>query len=176
MAQALYHIPVKLTIGLISQDAARIKRIKEILEKKFGRCDGETEMLDFSCTKYYNQEFGENLKRKFLSFERLIGLSRNYRIKLYTNKLEKKFSENKNRTVNIDPGYVSLAKLVLFTTKNRSHRIYIDRGIYAEGELQFIGKSFHPFEWTYPDYRTRSYISFFNSVRQTYFKQAKIYL
>ena len=167
------HIPVKLITGLISRNPSQFSVAKRLLEKKFGKVDKETDLLDFSCTDYYEKELGKNLKRKFLSFKGLIPLERDCRIKLYTSKIERKFSENNARSINIDPGYITLANLILFTTKNRSHRIYIGQGIYADLELQFAKKSFHPLEWTYPDYRTKEYIDFFNSVRATYVSQIK---
>ena len=175
MAKPLTHIPVKLIVGLISSKPSQFISVKSILEKKFGEVDKETPLLDFSHTGYYEEEFGKNLKRKFLSFKDLIPLKKNYAIKLYTIKIEKKLSENstRSRTINIDPGYISPSKLVLFTTKNRSHRIYVDKGIYGDLELMFIKKSFRPLEWTYPDYGTEEYIDFFNSVRAVYMSQIK---
>ena len=172
------HIPVKLIIGFISSKPSQFISVKSILEKKFGKVDKETPLLDFSHTRYYEEEFGKNLRRKFLSFKNLILLKRNYAIKLYTNKIEKKLSENstRKRTINIDPGYISPAKLVLFTAKNRSHCIYVGKGIYGDLELLFIKKSFRPLEWTYPDYRTKEHIDFFNSVRAVYLSQIKRYL
>ncbi|MEE9500140.1 MAG: DUF4416 family protein [Candidatus Omnitrophota bacterium] len=176
MAKPLKHIPVKLIIGFILSKPSQFISARHILEKKFGEIDKETPLLDFSHTRYYEREFGKNLGRKFLSFKNLIPLKKNYGIKLYTNKIEKKLSENNARTINIDPGYISLAKLVLFTTKNQSHRIYIDKGIYGDLELQFIKKSFQPLQRTYPDYRTQGYIGFFNSVRAIYASQVKRYI
>ncbi len=173
MGNPLKHIPVKLIVGFISSKPSQFISARHILEKKFGKIDKETPLLDFSHTHYYEREFGKNLKRKFLSFKNLIPLKENYGIKLYTNKIEEKLSENNARTINIDPGYISLAKLVLFTTKNRSHRIYIDKGIYGDLELHFIKKSFQPLQWTYPDYRTQGYIGFFNSIRAVYLNQIK---
>lgn len=173
MGKPLGHIPVKLIIGLLSNQNSRLGRVKRALEKKFGPIDRETELINFVYTRYYEKELGQNLKRKFLSFKKLIYLNKCYRIKLYTNKIEKAYSENNLRTVNIDPGYVSPAKLVLFTTKNQSDRIYLDKGIYADLELQFKKKSFQPVERTYYDYKSPEYIGFFNSVREAYMLQIK---
>lgn len=173
MGRPRKHIPVKLIVGLISSSPSQFTAAKRILEKKFGKTDKETGVLDFTCTHYYNEEFGNKLKRKFFSFKNLIALNRNYKIKLYTNAVEKKLSRNNKRTINIDPGYITLEKLVLFTTKNRSHRIHIGAGIYADLELVFAKKSFRPLAWTYPDYRTDEYISFFNSVRRSYLEEVK---
>jgi len=169
MGEAQEHTPAKLITGLISADTARFDSVKKILEKKFGEVDSETDALDFSCTAYYEKELGKNLKRKFFSFKKLIPLCKSYEIKLCTNKIERKCSaSDKKRTINIDPGYVTLAKLVLFSTKDHTRRIYIARGIYAKLELAFTGGTFQPLEWTYPDYRTAEYIAFFNSAREAY--------
>lgn len=162
------HIPAKLIVGLISCDPSQFAIVRVVLEKKFGKIDTESALLDFSCTHYYTKELGNSLKRKFFSFKKLIPLEKNYKIKLYTNKIEKKLSKNNFRTINIDPGYITLTNLVLFTTKPQSHRIYLDEGIYGDLELMFAKKSFRPLEWTYPDYRTNEYIGFFNEVRQLY--------
>jgi len=167
------HIPVKLVVGLISGQTPQFTLVKRILEKKYGQIDTESGTLDFSCTHYYEKELGCSLKRKFLSFKRPIALEKSYRIKLFTNRLEAKLSQNGLRSINIDPGYVTLSKLVLFTTKNGSHRIYVGRGIYADLEFQFQKKSFHPLEWTYPDYKSSDYIEFFNSARAAHASEVK---
>jgi len=171
MGKPVRHVPVKLIAGLISRKKCEIDLATKILKKAFGTIDVETCLLDFSSTRYYEKEMGSDLKRKFLSFKRLIKPERSYRIKLITNGLEKKLSRDKRRTVNMDPGYISLTKLVLFTTKNRSHRIYLGRGIYADMELFFEKKCFRPFPWAYPDYKRAEYIDFFNSVRKIYSSQ-----
>jgi hypothetical protein len=64
-----------------------------------------------------------------------------------------------------------LAKLVLATTKDRQHRLYLGQGIYAEVTLRFTGGRFVPWEWTYPDYRTPDYLAFFDAVRRRYRQQ-----
>ena len=164
---------VKLFVGLISNDIALINNIERVLVKRFGPVDFESNIFDFNCTAYYNEEFGENLKRKFLSFRKLINIERAAAIKILTNKLEKKFSLDGKRRINIDPGYLSLSKLVLLTTKDFSHRIYLGRGIYAEATLRYTNKTFQPFEWSYPDYRSDDYVGFFNKVREGYARQSR---
>ena len=91
-----------------------------------------------------------------------------YRIKLYTHRLEKKFLAAKLRQINIDPGYLDLAKLVLATTKDYAHRVFLRKGIFAEITLSFRGDSFGANDWTYPDYRTQEYIDIFNQIRKLY--------
>jgi hypothetical protein len=77
------------------------------------------------------------------------------------------------RRINLDPGYVDLSKLVLATTKNHQHRLYLGQGVYGEVTLRFTRKSFRPWEWTYPDYRSEHYVQFFNEVRNTYLEQLR---
>ena len=129
MGEPYDHIPVKLIAGFISSSTQHITLVRKILERRYGEIDAESPVLDFCSTDYYEQEFGRELKRVFISFKRLITLKQNYRIKVVTNAIERKYSRHNARIVNIDPGYVTLSKLVLFTTKNRSHRIYLDKGI-----------------------------------------------
>ena len=74
----------------------------------------------------------------------------------------------KCRLINIDPGYVDLAKLVLATTKDYAHRIFLRKGIFAEITLTFRGSSFSVNDWTYPDYRSKEYIDIFNQIRKLY--------
>ena len=167
------HPSAKLIIGLISGEVCFFELAKKNLQKKFGRIESESKVFDFEHTSYYEEEFGPRLKRCFLAFSKPISLSRSHRVKLYTNKLEKKLSSGAKRHINIDPGYMGLSSLTLFTTKARSHRVYLDSGIYAEVELQFAQGTFRAQEWTYPDYRTKNYIDFFNAVRSAHLEQTR---
>ena len=94
-------------------------------------------------------------------------------MKIFTNNVEKRLSQNNKRSVNIDPGYITPGKLVLLTTKNYSHRVYIRSGIYAEVALYFKNGRFQPWSWSYPDYRTDGYGIFFKRVRGLYMEQIK---
>ena len=68
------------------------------------------------------------------------------------------------RPLNLDPGYITLAKLVLASTKDHAHRIYLGDGIYAEVTLAYRDRRWQPLEWTYPDYRRDDYQQFFTDV------------
>ena len=70
------------------------------------------------------------------------------------------------RPVNIDPGLITPAKLILATTKDHAHRIYLGRGIHAEVTLRYVGRKWTPWPWTYPDYAAPTYHSFFDQVRE----------
>lgn len=165
--------PVKLIIGFIFRQNNAFRRAADYLKKRFGETNFESEILPFSYTAYYEKEFGRKLKRKFIAFNKLIPPERLSEIKNFTNCLEKKLSSGRKRKVNIDPGYLDLAKLVLATTKDYRHRVYLGKGIFAEVALSYRDKSFRPCEWTYPDYQSAEYIGIFNRIREIYAQQVK---
>lgn len=160
--------PVKLVMGFIYRDKEVFFRVKDKLKKKFGQVDFESPALSFNYTDYYAKELGQDLTRSFVSFKKLIPAQQLYKVKRYTNRIERRFSRENKRCINIDPGYLDLAKLVLASTKDFSHRIYLHKGIFAEITLFFKDGSFRPWEWTYPDYRTPEYIGIFNRIRSLY--------
>jgi len=163
--------PVQLFCGAIFSPGTDIDSLKSLLAEEFGGIDLESEIFSFDQTDYYAEEMGENLEKIFFSFKEPVDPGSIVDVKLRTNELELRFSAgggDVKRTVNLDPGYVSLSKMVLATTKDNYHRIYLRDGIYAEVTLKFTKKSFRPFDWTYPDYRTEGYIGFFNDLRAKY--------
>lgn len=159
---------VKLVIGFIFNNETALQRAVFLLKRKFGPLDYISEVLPFTSTDYYHEEFGAELKKQFISFERLIGLEQLPSIKIFTNKIEKKLSNNHKRSVNIDPGYLDMAKFVLATTKDYVHRIYLGKGIFAEMTLYYRDKTFNPWDWTYPDFRTPEYINVLCEIRKIY--------
>ena len=72
------------------------------------------------------------------------------------------------RPINIDPGYLSMTKLVLASTKNREHRIYLRDGIYAEVTLGFRDQEWQPMHWTYADYQRRDVRDFLKLARSRF--------
>ncbi|MCS7228078.1 MAG: DUF4416 family protein, partial [Endomicrobia bacterium] len=132
------------------------------------KIDLQSEIIKFDFTDYYNKEMGGEILRYWISFAPLIELNNSYKIKLLTHEVElQQFSDDKKlRKVNLDPGYIEGSKLVLFSTKNYSHRIYLDEGIFAEVTLIYKNKQFHTLNWTYPDYKTALAINFFLKVRR----------
>ena len=143
---------------------SNIKQIYNILENTFGRIDLRSEIIPFDFTNYYEEELGTDLQRQWVSFEKLIAPEDLASIKLSTVQIENSLKRpSGTRKVNLDPGYITLHNLVLASTKNYSHRIYLGNNIYAELTLIYQNHSFHPLDWTYPDYREN--IKFFEEVR-----------
>jgi len=183
MGQIIYPQPVKLIFSIISPEEEMFLEARNSLVKFFGKIDMESEYQLFNFTEYYKNEMGDSLKQKIFSFEKLIPPDRLSEIKNNSNKLEWKLSMPRNfrdtdiekkRKVNFDPGYLTLGKFILASTKNGAARIYLKEGIYAEITLRFVNKSFRPLEWTYRNYQTDLYIDFLNKVREKYKKQIKV--
>jgi hypothetical protein len=146
--------PVLLFAGIMYDENVAIDRVKELLEKKFGKTAFSHGPLPFLWTDYYVPEMGGHLKKLYLVFARTIRREDLPDIKRWTNSLEQEFaSENGRRKINIDPGYVARDKLVLATTKDFFHRLYLGKGIYGEVTLHFQKGAFRHFSWTYPDYK-----------------------
>ena len=161
--------PVKLIISLILKDKAFFARIADTLLGTYGRIDFMSTFIPFAFTDYYQKEMGNELTRRFLTFERLIEPDRLPEVKRWTDELESKQKDGDgNRKVNCDPGYISLGHLILATNKKYSHRPYLRDGVYANLTLIYKKKSFQPLEWTYPDYGSAEIIEIMNRLRERY--------
>jgi len=156
-----------LVVGALTSDPEFLERIERELIERFGPVGVASPPWPFRFTDYYRAEMGPNLTRKFLAFERRPDPGELASIKRWTNDLESRVASPGSRPVNLDPGYVTLSKLVLASTKNYSHRVYLRDGIYAEITLSWVQGAFVPHPWTYPDYRTPFALDFFTQVRRT---------
>ena len=165
-------LPAKLFIGMLSQDAGLFQMCAERLALVFGPVDMQSEVLPWEHTDYYRDEMGTDLRRMFIFFERLIDPGDLSRIKLQSIRLEDELSRITTsgplRSVNLDPGYITEAKVVLATTKDFPHRIYIGEGIYAESTLHYSksGGSYIVVDHTYPDFRSQYCRDLFNKARE----------
>ena len=166
-------IPVKLVVAMLSGDPDCFGRAESHLEQLHGPIDYSSVTLPFDHTHYYEPEFGAGLQRRFISFRDLIDPGSLAQIKVQTNAVEQGLMVDGRRRINLDPGYVSLGKLVLATTKNRSHRIYIGRGIYAEVTLRYENKCYRPWDCTYPDYRQATHLRILEEIRDLYSAQSR---
>jgi hypothetical protein len=111
---------------------------------------------------------GWPLYRHFLAFKRLIRPDDLVAVKLKTNEVEKRYLREERRRVNIDPGYISLERLILATGKNYTHRVYLSDGIYADLTLIYHRESFRTLPWTYEDYADPEVICYMNRLREAY--------
>lgn len=164
---------VKLLVSILASDHEQLNHVLRRLTELYGFPDVVGSPLAFHYTDYYAPEMGPALIRRFVSFERLIRPEALPDIKIATNGLEDEQTEEHCRKVNLDPGYISSAHLVLATGKGYTHRPYLRRGIYADLTLVFRDKTFHALPWTYPDYADPVQIDFFKRIRGRYITQVR---
>ncbi|HOK65541.1 MAG TPA: DUF4416 family protein [Anaerohalosphaeraceae bacterium] len=177
MGEVVSPQPVKLICGILASDLRCLQAAQEALQRQYGRADCISEVWPFTQTDYYREQTGPSILRNFLAFEQLIEPGRLAEIKHQTNELEKKLAEELKtpwpRPVNLDPGYLEPAKLVLASTKNFSHRIYIGQNMYAEVTLMFHKGAWRSFEFTFPDFRGPQYHGFLSEVRERLIRQRR---
>src|SRR5262245_5488897 len=165
--------PVKLFVGVLVANSKFIPQVEERLIAAFGAIDHRSPVIPFDFTNYYEAEMGDIIDRIFFSFERLIEADQLPEIKRQTNQLEadlapilKTTATNVKRPVNLDPGYIEQAKVILASTKNFYHRICLSQGIFGEVTMHFRNNTYQFFPWTYPDYQSKDYQEFFLKMRQ----------
>ncbi len=160
--------PVKLFIAVLYEERNILENILPQLEKYWGEIEWISEEILFNYTSYY-RNIGENLKRVFIVFKSLIDPEELADIKVITNEIEKATKEGeKERRINLDPGYFDGGKIVLASTKNFSHRVYLRQGIYAEATIKWEKGDFRPFPYTYPDYQSPEYRPSLQKIRELY--------
>lgn len=164
---------VKLFCGFIYHDAGLYDEVRRRMESIYSPVDTESPVFDFDKTDYYDREMGTPLYKRFIAFEELIDPMRLPEIKLLTNDIEIEMAVEGNRRINLDPGYLSDANVILATTKNHYHRVPLSKGIYAHIEYVLKRKKPVPMEWTYPDFQTAQYMEFFEKLYQLYRMQIK---
>jgi hypothetical protein len=177
MGQVSPSSPVLLVIAAFSRHEAALAWARAGAVEAFGPVALESPVFDFRETDYYESTMGSDLKKVFFAFEELIDPARLVEIKLMTNTGEQEYvdvSEHAEpRPLNLDPGYVGLGKLVLASTKDFCHRVYLDRGIYAEVTLFYRHGRWEHHPWTFADYRREDYQAFFSRCRDDLHRQSR---
>jgi len=165
--------PVKLVASFLSARAETIAEAIRGMAETCGEPDYVGSCHPFAYTDYYEDELGPTLMRRFVSFERLMVPDRLPDVKLHSNALEDTLADGPKRTVNIDPGYLSLAHLILATCKGYTHRPYLREGVYADLTLVYQDRRFQTLPWTYPDYAAEETREMFRTLRDRYVLQLK---
>ncbi len=162
---------VKYICAVTVNDLKLWEKVQGELQALLSPIDLMSSWFPFIYTNYYTAEMGEHLQKRFVAFQMLRPAEALPSIKVATNIIEETISGGSQRSVNLDPGYVTAARLVLATTKDYSHRLYLGQGIFGDVHLRYRNKQFEPMEWTYPDYREPFARAFFVQVRDQYLQQ-----
>jgi len=169
---------VKYFCAVLYAEGCDWASLQALLEDRFGALDCCSEAIPFTFTDYYRQELGPKPRRRFVSFRELGDPDGLPELKRGTNSLEAELAAASPtglpRPVNLDPGYLELGKLVLASTKNFAHRVYLRAGIWAEVTLCYRGGKWVSFPWTFSDYRSGAYHEFFLRLRDLYQQQLRL--
>ena len=177
MAVPVSPLPVCRFAGLLAGSEEQLAAARNELAQWYGKIDDASEILPFTFTDYYQDEMGPQLLRQWVRFDALFSPEHLAKCKLETNMAEtllaRQFAPRADglkvqRPINIDPGYVHRYKVILATTKDHSHRVYIAEGIYGEVTLHWHQNRWTPWPWTYADYQTDAAQAFFVKARTAY--------
>jgi len=152
-------------MGFLNTDRAGFEEALELCRERFGPVKAGIGPFEWEFTTYYIPEMGEGIVRHFFVFERLVDPGDLPDIKLFTNEIEKRFSADGRRKVNIDPGLLTPWNLVLATAKPRHQRVYIGKGIYGDLTMVYHTGGYKVLEWTYPDWGSDQVRQFLADVR-----------
>lgn len=173
MGQPSRHPSVLLLLAAFSRHQPALDWARRRASEAWGPVALESPPFDFAETHYYDATMGPGLKKVFFAFQRAIDPEELVEIKLQTNQWEEECAHwlsqchpVEPRPLNLDPGYLTPAKLVLASTKDFAHRIYLARGIFAEITLQYKHHRWQHHEYTFPDYRRADYQEFFTQCRE----------
>ncbi len=169
--------PAKYFVALLSSESGLFGEVESKLTAILGAVDARSELLPWNTSRYYEPEMGTGLLRRFVSFVPLMSPGRLAAIKLQTQQIEERYRGDKEgghgRRINIDPGYLERDKIVLASTKNAAHRIYLQSGIYGETTLVYQSGGYRACGHTYPDYLWRETIAFLVQTRTLYLEQLR---
>ena len=157
--------PVLHFVSILYADRAAHRKARIRLEEELGPFAHQSPDFPFDFTDYYAAEMGSPLYRTFLVQGTLQSAERMIPVKQACLRVENELKNKGNRTVNLDPGYLDLYKLVLASEKFRGHKIYLGKGICADLTLLLGRKSVESFPWTFPDFRCDRYYPFILEMR-----------
>ena len=168
MAQVEAVDPVKLLVALLWADARSRDLALEQLEVRWGAIDFSGADHPFDVTNYYEAEMGSTLRRRLVSFSRMIRPESLPEVKLACNRIEERLSCRGRRRVNLDAGYLDHSKVVLASMKFAGQKIHLGQGVYADLMSRYRKGWYRPLEWAFPDFRDGRYDSDLARIRELY--------
>lgn len=168
MGASRTRVLAKPVVGLLAASRELLADVHHELAAVLGTVEMSSEPHVWTVSRYYEPEMGHPLWRQYAALADLIEPDALVTMKQRATALEDRWRVAGGRRVNLDPGYLDLNKLVLASTKDAAHRVYLGKGVYAEATLRFVDGTFRPWPYTYADYAATDAIRFFNQVRERY--------
>lgn len=152
------------TVSVLAGASGPRPAAREGLEGILGPVLLESGGYPFDMSDYYAAEMGGGLVRVWLVFgtadpSMLPGW------KADCASLEDSLREGGRRTVNIDPGYLDLGKLVLASSKEAPDKVYMGGGVWAHTCLRYRDGGFTAPDHSFPDFRDGRFDGFMLRVR-----------
>jgi hypothetical protein len=165
--------PVKLIVGILWSRQEPLMDATEELVRSYGEIDFTGPDRRFDTTGYYEAEMGANLKRRIVSFHRLVLPDILISAKHACNGIEDRLAGGDGRMVNLDVGYLDHNKVVLASFKGAGQKIYVKDGVWADMVARYRAGRYLPFEWTFPDFRDGRYDDELLQIRRLYLAQRR---
>jgi len=162
------HAPEKALLFVAALFSLREKfsAVLPLMEERFGKALLVSPEIAWNHSHYYEEELGKPIIRQFIFFPGFFDPLSLPDVKLETNTIETSYRGNGRRSINLDPGYLMRSRVVLASSKDYSHRIYLGKGIYGEVALYYKGNRYNPFPYTYYDYKDPLCLSIFEAARE----------
>lgn len=171
MARVQTPPPGRLIVSVIYNSIDGLADCLKLHEKQFGRVQFETIEIECSANRYH-EEMGQQLSRRFFSFEKMVDRESLPDIKATCHKIERQLGDQVDdytfRTVNVDPGILTPTNLIMSSHREQGHRVYLGKGVFAEVTLIWARGRFTQLPWTNADFCDEEAIRLFTDCRQTF--------
>jgi hypothetical protein len=144
--------PARRVLAVMWRPDFDIEKTLPMINQAFGDFASDTGPFEFSHSGYYEAEMGSGLCKRFIEIKGLQPRDSLADWKLKTTEFEHRFEAEGKRPLNVDPMLVSMENVVIATSKNFPHRVYLREGVY--GDLGLIRRKggFEALPWSYADY------------------------
>ena len=160
---------VKRITGILFPNDELLEWSIDRLSEIWGAPELVSSPVPFDKTDYY-RDIAPELSRVFLCFPGMLNPEGLADWKHQAIEIEAQ-SRQPVRAVNIDPGYVDGARLVLASTKDHAHRIYLRDGIFAEVTMRYRFGGWKSFDYTFPDFASGVYDEFLLGARRLWLNE-----
>ena len=151
---------MKLIFAVMYNSIDVFNSFRDKLILKYGKIIAESAEYDFNFTNYYEKEFGKNLKKKIIVFEKDISKEEIAKIKKEIGILE---GERGSRKINIDPGFVSAGGVFLASDKKGAFKEKIE-DIFLHKVIGFSSGKSEVYKHTFADYKQDKILEFFEKL------------
>ncbi len=166
--------PVKLYISIIYREEPVRGEAKELMVRRWGKIDFESELLPFNPSDKLAEEMGVPLFRTFVSFENLIDPGQIGLVKIGCIGVEERLRHQGKRRINLDPGYIDSHKALITSTHPGPAKVYLASGVYLDMALLFPKGKCQALPWSLPEFKAQAYDETFLSLLSRYKTQLAV--